>query len=446
MNIRSKCLRPMLRVASLLFLASPAALPFAPEFAPEESDSPSQAPTQSEQVLATAIPANDASGEPPINWRTFQLTLLKDPFQMKYSRRGLELQTQDGRFTSRIRWRVQARYSNPFDDDRRRLNQFGTSDADHLVLRRARFKVEGRMFGRLVNYKYEQDLVGGRMIDLYSDFNLKPWFKIRAGQWKSVFSQERYISSGSQQLAERSIVNREFTVDRQSGAMLFGRVNSGKRLDSSYFLEVTGGSGINSVYKDGSPMIVGRYQWNFFGREPEFSSSDIEGVHKPEAFIGISALHNRSRYTRFSSSGGGQLDGFTAGAPNQYSLKQVNVEFLLKYRGLSVQSENHWKNVFDNIRSTSTSLRGSYYQAGYFPHHKWAPFPKALEFAYRYAFVDGHTGLPNDLRQEHTVGFNYFLEGHTNKFTVDISRLLLARAGMPNITDFRHRVQYDVHF
>jgi phosphate-selective porin len=231
--------------------------------------------TPAQSVVVAAPVTQKIQVEPAPAWKTFQLPILRDPFQMKYSRRGLELQTKEGRYTARIRWRVQARYSNPFDDDRRKISQFGTGDADHLVMRRARFKVEGRMFGKLVNYKYEQDLVAGRMIDLYADFNLKSYFKIRAGQWKSVFSQERYISSGSQQLVERSILNREFTVDRQSGAMLFGRVKPGKRFDSSYFLEILGGSGINSVYKDGSPMIVARYQWNLFGREPEVASSDI---------------------------------------------------------------------------------------------------------------------------------------------------------------------------
>jgi hypothetical protein len=172
----------------------------------------------------------------------------------------------------------------------------------------------------------------------------------------------------------------------------------------------------------------------------------FEGAKKPEAYIGISALRNRSRYTRFSSSGGGQLDGFTVGAPDQYTLKQANVEFLLKYRGLSIQSENHWKNVFDNLRLTNTRMRGSYHEAGYFPHQAWSRFPKEVEFAYRYAFLDGRVGIPNDLRQEHTVGFNYFLEGHTNKFSVDASRLLIARASLNNLADFRYRVQWDVHF
>jgi phosphate-selective porin OprO/OprP len=409
---------------------------------PFEDQSEATAEEESEASGKKAVPA----AKPPTTWRNFQWVMIKDPFQMKYSRRGLEVQTGDGRYTSRIRWRLQSRYSNPFDGDPRRVSQFGVPDSDHLVMRRARFKAEGRLFGRFMNYKFEQDLISDKMIDLYFDFNIRPWLRIRAGQWKSVFSQERYISSGSQQLVERSIVNREFTADRQSGAMIYGRLKPGKRADSSYFFEMLGGSGINSVFQDGSPMFVGRYQWNFFGREPEFVSSDVEGSEKPEAFIGIAALRNRSRYTRFSTSGGGQLDGFTAGASGQYTLTQVNGEFLLKYRGLSIQNENHWKRIYDNLNNSTTDMRGGYAQAGYFPHQAWKPFPKEAEFAYRYAFVDGRTGVPNDLRQEHTVALNIFLEGHTNKLTIDASRLQLQRTGLNDISDFRYRVQWDVHF
>ena len=452
-----RILHTTIRAASMLLLATPLAIaqepaeavldaqakPLSQEAAaPQETEAPQEATAPMDATAAPLSPAASA----PVTWRTFQWTIVKTPFQMKYSRRGLELQTNDGRHTSRIRWRLQVRGSKPFDAAPRRVSQFGESDQDHLIMRRARFKVEGRLFGPLVNYKFEHDLVAGKTIDLYFDFKLKPWLKIRAGQWKSHFSQERVISSGSQQFAERSIVNREFTADRQSGAMLYGRLKPGTLADSSYFFEILGGSGINSVYQADSPMFVSRYQWNVFGREPEFFSSDLEGAEKPEAFIGISALRNRSRFTRFSTSGGGQLDGFAAGASNQYALTQVNVEFLLKYRGLSIQNENHWKNIRDSVKLTDTSMRGGYAQAGYFPHQVWTPFPKEVELAYRYAFVDSRLGVPDDVRQEHTVALNVFLEGHSNKFTIEAGRLSLARAGMSDIPDFRYRIQWDVHY
>ena len=415
---------PLQRSRTLLLLALAASLPLAAQTVAGETKAPAK----------------------EVTWRNFQWKMVQKPFQMKYSRRGLELQNNKGNFTSRIRWRLEPRMFTPNNEDPRRASQFGATTTDQLIMQRARLKVEGKMFGKWVNYKYEQDLVGGRMIDLYADFNLQPWFKLRAGQWKSIFSQERYISSGSQTMVDRSIVNREFTIDRQSGAMLFGRTGAGKRWDSSYFFEITGGSGINSVYKDGSPMLVGRYQWNMFGHEPEFASSDIEGAEHPEAFIALTGLRNRSRYTRFSSTGGGQLDGFTAGLPGQYTLKQLNAEFMLKYKGWSIQNENHWKSVLNNLTGADTHLRGSYIMTGYFPHHVLPAFPKEVELAYRFAYVDGNTAIASDIRTEQTVGINFFLEGHTNKFTIDTSFLSLQRPGLPGLMEQRVRAQYDVHF
>ena len=147
-----------------------------------------------------------------------------------------------------------------------------------------------------------------------------------------------------------------------------------------------------------------------------------------------------------SSDGGGQLDGMAPGVDGQYLLRQMNVEFFLKYRGLSIQNENHLKSVNDRLTGLTTRLRGAYAQAGYLPHHAWNAFPDNVEFAYRYAAVDGRVGAPSDLRQEHTVAMNLFAEGHAAKFTVEFGRLSLARAGMNDLHENRFRMQWDVHF
>jgi hypothetical protein len=176
------------------------------------------------------------------------------------------------------------------------------------------------------------------------------------------------------------------------------------------------------------------------------SSSDLEYHDKPAASVAVAGATNRSRYTRFSSGGGSQIDDFKPGAPGQYSLKQFDGEFTLKYRGLSIQNENHWKNIYDNVNATSTDLRGSYVQAGYFLHNLLPRVPKKLEFGYRYAYVDPNTAVPQDFRQEHTVVVNYFFEGHDNKLSFDAGRVSLSRFGLPDLAVWRYRAQWDVHF
>ncbi len=378
------------------------------------------------------------------DWRNWHIQLLDGPFKARYSRRGLELSSPKGAFTSRIRWRLQPRFANPTEGTPRIPSQFPEVDADKFTLNRARFKVDGEVFKGFMEYNYEQDLVGGKMINLFTDVHFKPWLRIRFGQWKSIFSQERYISSGNQQFVDRSIVNREFTVDRQAGVSINGRVLEGTHADTSYSFEVLTGTGINSGLSLSSPMLVGRYQWNFLGRDPGFSSSDTGIRDTPAAFLAFTTMRNTSAFTRFSSSGGGQLDGFTSGDKNRYHVRQSNLEFMYKYRGFSAQSETHFEHIDDRVLNQQTNLRGGYYQAGYLPQAIWSAMPKGVELAYRYAFVDPNLNVAHDLLQTHTVAVNYFLEGHSNKFTFDVARIKLNT--LPGYGETRYRVQYDVHF
>ncbi len=165
-------------------------------------------------------------------------------------------------------------------------------------------------------------------------------------------------------------------------------------------------------------------------------------MHSPK----ISNPRLRKRYTRFSGSGGGQLDGFEPGAPGQYALKQANLEFFLKYRGFSLQNENHWKNIYDHLETRTTDMRGSYVQAGYFPHHALPRLPRILELGYRYAYVDRNTLAAGDLRQEHAAVVNRCFEGHDNRLTFDAGKVFQARLGAPDLSSWRYRVQWDIHF
>jgi len=396
-------------------------------------------------ALEPATPAAKKPGRDPLK---FQLTLLDNKkASIRYSRKGLQFKSADGRYSSRIRWRTQIRYSFPFDQDPRKDGDFGAVPADKLFFRRARLKIDGNLFGPFVKYTYEHDLLDGYLLNLYADIKIKEWFQIRGGQWKADFSRERRTSSGKQQFVERSMVNREFTLDRQAGFGIVGHLMPGTRGDSRYFAEIFTGTGRGNGWdSDGHPMIVARYQWNFIRRDLGWSSSDIEHHESPAASLAIAGVSNRGRFTRFSSSGGSQLDGYEPGAPGQYSLKQVMGEFFLKYRGLSIQNENHWKNIYDNVNLTSQNHVGSYAQVGYFIGYLWPDIPKNVELGYRYTFVDSNTAIPSDVRQEHTIVVNVFFEGHENKLSFDVGRISLDQPGTPDLTLMRYRLQWDVQF
>ena len=416
---------------------------------------------ESGEVLASG---GSASAPPPAAVKPASESLQEREFKepkkkrsfFRYGRKGLQIgEKGQGRFGAKVNIRSQKRFSSPFRSAPRKESHFARADENDFRFWRARFRMDGHVFTPWVKYNYEYDLVDTRNLNAFVTISKWEWLQLRFGQWKVDYSRERSDSSGKQQFADRSIVNRAFTLDRQKGAALLGRVMKGTLGDSRYYVGVFTGNrrGFRTApgkseldHGDGSPMLAARYQWNFLGRDVGYSQSDLKYHEKPAAALSFGAARNRSRYTRFSSSGGGRLDGFEPGLLGQYSLRQFMEEAAMKYRGFSLQHELHWKRIEDNVNVQTTFMRGSYVQAGYFFHYLFPRIPKQLELGARYALVDPNRVRPDDLQKELAFVANWFFYGHANKLTFDTSRYSLARNGAEDLKDTQVRLQWDVSF
>jgi hypothetical protein len=268
---------------------------------------------------------------------------------------------------------------------------------------------------------------------------------VRGGQWKAEFNRERIDSSGKQQLVDRSIANYWFTIDRQLGLSLFGRFGAGRRYDSSYWLEWLSGNGRGGDWNGTDSLYLARYQWNVLGRVLPFSQSDIMRRNPGAASIAVAGIYGNTRYTRYSSNGGGQLPGYGTDAQGEYRLYQAMFETAFHYRGFAWQQELHWKKIDDRTSRTSRKLWGGYVQGGYFFHELWDAIPSPLELAGRVALVDPDSSKDSDLQQEWTLGANWFFNGHRNKITADTSRIVLDGPGGEK-SKARYRIQWDVSF
>ena len=255
-------------------------------------------------------------------------------------------------------------------------------------------------------------------------------------------------------MVERSIMNRVFTIDRQMGMMLYGRVNPGTILDANYYLGIFSGAGRGVNNDDDNMMYMGRIQWNVFGRELKWRQSDVKFHKKPTASISFGAYTNKGKCTRWSSGGCGNVSDFTSPADaqdGQFQTAGMQFGSALKYRGFAWQHETHWKKIKDREAAAvdrETNMLGGYLMAGYFPHYLISAVPKPLEIAFRYSHVDPNTDAGGDLRQEFTTGLNWFFAGHRNKLTLDASHLTLEQESpsLPAYTEQRVRLQWDVSF
>ena len=367
------------------------------------------------------------------------------PAATSHGDKGFEFETDDGNFLLQIQPRFQFRFTYPLSSDPIRLEDLDAPPQTTLRLHRARLKVGGHAHRPWLKYYAEYELGSSNLLDFRVWITRLPEFQLKAGQWKAEFNRERIISSGSQQMVDRSIVNRPFTIDRQQGFCLFGSLDGPGVADVSYWAAVLSGTGRGAAGNDDEqPMWLLRAQWNAFGRLLDFSGSDVAFTDRPAGLVALAAVTNRSPYTRFSQDGGGQLPGFEEGAPGQYRVEQGLAETALQYRGFSWQQELHGKRIRDRLNGTRTTLIGGYVQAGYFVHHAAAWFPKPLEIALRHAVYDPDTGVAEDLQQELSLACNWFFKGHLDKLTAEGTLFTFRDGAGGDKKEGRFRLQWDV--
>ena len=403
----------------------------------------------------------------------------KSGVKVGFGKKGFTMATTDGLFKTKIQWRFQGRYTFPERGDPRNEGAFSDNEESTFELRRVRMKVGGHGYKPWIKYYFEVDwqptisnasnsCCGDRtrLIDWRIMLEKFKWLKLRIGQWKINYSRERVDSSGKQTMVERSIMNRVFTIDRQVGMMLYGRVNPGTILDANYYLGIYSGSGRATANPDDNMMYMGRIQWNVFGRELKWRQSDVKYHKKPTASISYGAYTVKGKCTRWSSSGCGSIgsdsnaltvtgddayDFSTSVSDSRYQVSGMQVGSAMKYRGWSWQHETHWKKIKDTEGPAglqNTKMFGGYLQTGYFPHYIISAVPKPLEIAFRYSHVDPNVDAGGDMRQEFTTGFNWFFAGHRNKLTLDVSHLTLEQPtpSLPAYAEQRVRLQWDVSF
>ena len=349
---------------------------------------------------------------------------------------GLDIRSRGGNYTAHVDLRTQMRYTQS--------DYEGGDSSDEFKFNRIRFKMGGHAYREWLTYYTEYDFPSERLLDLRFTVAPSDAVQFRFGQWKIPYNRERVDSSGNQQFVERSIVNDPFTLDRQQGVALFGRLWAGRAADSWYNLGVFSGNGRGGSGMGARPLLLGRWQWNFLKRDLGFSQSDVGYRDKPAGSLALAAVNWRGRYTAYSSAGGGELPGFAPGDDDRYDVNQAMFEAAYQYRGFSWQSEFHRKHVRDTSAHTDTDLAGGYVQAGIFPHALWQGMPKPLELAARYAEVDPDQAQGGDQRRETTLAANWFFNGHRNKLTVDFSRVTDAAAAPDSRQQDRVRLQWDI--
>ena len=174
---------------------------------------------------------------------------------------------------------------------------------------------------------------------------------------------------------------------------------------------------------------------------PLAGRSATEAVASGSSGFVFAGVASRTKFTRFSSAGGGHLPTF---ADSDYLLTQLQQGSAYHHRGFSWQQELHAKRIEDTDTDRVHRLWGGYAQVGYFLHGVASAIPPQLELAVRHAFYNPNTALPNDLQQELSFVVNWFFRGHLNKLTAEASRFAFGEEVTDREDGWRFRLQWDI--
>ena len=348
--------------------------------------------------------------------------------------KGLEVTSADKRFRLQIRARVQFRWTAAGDGD---------GFQHQFRIRRARLVASGYTFSKNVKYKMElavspndvgiKDNLGGGdganparspLLDFYVQFKHLRDLNVRMGQYKVPSNRQRVISSGNLQLVDRSLLNSEFTLDRDVGLDIRSKDFLG--LDMlKYYAGVFIARGRDSQgFDDFGLMYLARVEFLPLGIfKDDYSETDFDRG-KPRLSIGAQYAHidraTRDRGIR----GSAPVDGGTT------DMHTIFADAMFKWAGFSTQVEFAYRtgsrnpgDAVDEMGNLipAAATRDGYalmLQAGYL-------IPRLpLEFAARYGIVRG-TGAETALsdNNELVLGASWYPGRHPYKVQLDYSRL-----------------------
>lgn len=408
-----------------------------PPVEPEPFEPAPVGPQATATASTPAVVTKNAEDKKPIDPN-------KDPTDIEKSRyvpgKGVEFSTKDGRFSMQLRARVQVRY------DLEHPNVQGESTEQTLQIRRARLQLQGNVFGKHNRYYIQfgfspRDQTNGLLAedgsirrnplrDARLEFDYLRDFTIQVGQMKIPFSRQRVISSGNQNLVDRSIPNEEFQLDRDIGLQALSKDVGGMGW-LAYNAGVFMGEGRNAFEpSDFGMLYVARVEFLPLGKFDDYSEGDLERSKKPGLSIaGAYAFHDEAKGDRGTQGSVPEDEGTT-------DLHNVTADVFFKWYGVSLHSAFHWRKGFNRDNGgavdedmmpipTAPTRDG----LGWFGQLGWVVPKIPFEIVGRYGFArrQGDSALP--WRDEAGGGVNYYFAGHNLKLQLDYFRLWGADTG-----------------
>ncbi len=318
------------------------------------------------------------------------------------------------RFVGFAQLRFIAEDKEQFDADAPGSSGAGSEDglATAFQVPRVRLGFKGTMWKPWLKYavSYELGQTSGdrdsKFKDAYVEFAAKPMASVRFGQFKVPFSFQELIGDEVLLFAERAITNL-FAPGREQGAVLAG-VTANKRF--GYAAGAFNGSGESKNQDDDALLYAAQVYWDPLG-EYKLTESSLDAPEKG------SVLHLAGGYRTGEPGRGYNTQGAFEDPNNQDA---VNLAVGWKNRRFTATGEFYTQTTevvnpppaAPDVDSDGWHVQGSF-----------AAIPQKLDFALRYAVVDGDTDSPDGEVTETRGLVAYYWKGHNLKLQFDLGTL-----------------------
>jgi len=329
----------------------------------------------------------------------------------------------------------------------------------NALVRRSRLKFDGWAISPKLIYKLELALSnrdnGGGNIDEFGDaaniildafvsYNFYKNFAVKFGQGKLAGNRERVISSGDLQFVDRSRLNSRFTIDRD----VFVQIGYTQSIANNFIFVSSAsiglGEGRNQLtgYNDGFNYTyrVEFLPFGLFQSDGDYVGSSIVRESSSKLAIGITYDNNQNSIRER-----GQLGKFIEDSNGNSFGKNLNtifVDFMYKYKGLSIMGEFADKSTSDGdplVFDLESNLIGTFYTGVAYNLDFGYMFDNNVEVVFRYTNVNAD--IASD-EKHYTIGLNKFFVGHNLKLQTDFSLVNLEED--QNVALWR--TQFDIHF
>jgi hypothetical protein len=337
--------------------------------------------------------------------------------------KGFGITTPDSLFMLNIRFRMQNRFG------------FTTQDVDNLSVstvearvRRMRLRFDGFIYNPRITYilqlsfsRADMDFDDTGFPNVLRDamvmYQVSKKFTVALGQGKLPGNRQRVVSSGDLQLADRSLVNSAFNIDRDFGLQLYYRDHV---QDFHYVLRgsMTSGEGRNINQSDEGLAYTGRIEllpFGIFKNNGDYFEGDLERETKPKVSLGLTYSDNENTIRT-----GGQLGRLLFEARD---IETYMADFLLKYNGWALSSEYLERKSIDPITEDGNGSQRFVYDGHGLNIQGSYLFKSNYEIIGRYSEIEPNASIAalTPRIEQYTIGGTKYIKGHRLKLQADVT-------------------------